>query len=125
MDGNIALVGMTSIFSLEDEIIPLSPISSRLDGASNVLIQSPEICGPLHVVDHFLGMPCFFVHCITFAKRFPAPFDNGYFGVVLDALANGGFADTDRFDKTYCAGSKGNTSAHSSNLFPCIYLHPL
>lgn len=48
-------MGTTSIFTLDDEIIPPEPRDSTLSGASNILIQSSDACGPLHVIDHFLG----------------------------------------------------------------------
>lgn len=50
-----AIVGTTSIFTFDDEIIPPEPYDSTLSGASNILIQSVDACGPLKLVDHFLG----------------------------------------------------------------------
>lgn len=91
IDAGHAIVGTTSIYTLEDEIIPPEPYSSTLAGASDILIQTA--CGPQHLADHFL-----------------APFDSGYFGLALDALAHGGVASVDRFDKSYCSGFKGNKS---------------
>ncbi|KAF7974622.1 hypothetical protein HWV62_11600 [Athelia sp. TMB] len=50
-----AIVGTTSIFTTFDEIIPPEPYDSTLNGASNILIQDNDACGPAKVVDHFLG----------------------------------------------------------------------
>ncbi|THH13855.1 hypothetical protein EW146_g6420 [Bondarzewia mesenterica] len=92
IDGGSALVGTTSIFTAEDEIIPPEPFDSTLTGAANILIQDPSVCGLLHVVDH-LG----------------APYDSGYFGLVLDALQHGGVASPTRFNKAYCSGFLNDT----------------
>ncbi|KZP33120.1 alpha/beta-hydrolase [Athelia psychrophila] len=80
-----AIVGTTSIFTNNDEVIPPEPYDSTLAGASNILIQ--DACGPLKIVDHF-----------------DAPFDSGYFGLALDAITHGGVANASRFDKSYCSG---------------------
>jgi len=96
-DGGKALVGTTSIFTSEDEIIPPEPLDSTLTGASNILIQSVDACSPTHINDHFL-----------------APFDSGYFGLALDALTHGGVASTSRFDKAYCLGFPGNITVDAS-----------
>lgn len=55
IDAGKALVGTTSIFTLEDEIIAPEPQDSTLAGANNIAIQGLDVCGPLHVADHFLG----------------------------------------------------------------------
>lgn len=110
MDGGQALVGTTSLFTAEDEVIPPEPEDSTLTGASNILIQSPDACGPLHVIDHFLGS---YSICLSIESTIDvvvvAPYDSGYFGLVLDALTHGGVASTSRLDKAYCLGFKGNT----------------
>ena len=100
-----AIVGTTSIFTAFDEIIPPEPYDSTLNGASNILIQDSDACGPTKVVDHFLG-------AAETASAFQslslilitAPFDSGYFGIALDALTHGGVANVNRFDHSYCTG---------------------
>jgi hypothetical protein len=52
--GNQALVPTTSIFTREDDVIQDELINptSVLPGADNFALQSPEVCGLLHVADH-------------------------------------------------------------------------
>lgn len=73
----------TSIASAQDELVTPSPEASRLEGASNVVIQ--DLC-PARPVDHFSIVG-----------------DAVAFSVALDALTNDGPARTERFDPATCA----------------------
>ncbi|KEI41569.1 uncharacterized protein L969DRAFT_45754 [Mixia osmundae IAM 14324] len=99
------IVPTTAIATLEDEIVtPQTPPlpASFIPGATNILIQSPDACGPLHVVDH-----------LTIAN------DAAVYNLALDALTHGGHADTSRLNKATCLGF-GNVgfdvSSHVANV---------
>lgn len=73
----------TSIASEQDEVVTPSPEASRLEGASNVVVQ--DLC-PGRPVDHYSIVD-----------------DAVPFAVALDALSHPGPADTARFDPATCA----------------------
>lgn len=84
--GAVALVPTTSVYSYMDEIVlpqlPPRPISF-LEGASNIAVQ--DICGPLHIVEHFFIID-----------------DLASFSIALDALMHGRPANPATVDKSLC-----------------------
>lgn len=75
--------GYTSIATRGDVLITPQPEASRLDGASNVLVQ--DVC-PGRVVDHFAILA-----------------DAAAYALVLDALGHPGGADPSRIPRSACA----------------------
>jgi triacylglycerol lipase len=87
----------TSVFSANDELVQ-PPVSAKLDGAVNVLVQ--DLCPARYV--HHAGL----VH------------DPAVFNLLLDALARPGPADVSRFDAATCHGTwmPGVTEPVTGNL---------
>lgn len=86
--GATALVPTTSIYTLQDEVVPQvgSRPTSSLPGASNIALQ--QICGMGHVADHFLIVG-----------------DLAAYGIALNALLSGGVANPATISRSICSQS--------------------
>ncbi|KAF7983295.1 hypothetical protein HWV62_22959 [Athelia sp. TMB] len=87
--GNTALVPTTSIYTKYDEIIQDEIIhpTSILPGADNYALQDLDVCGPLHLCDHFTMVV-----------------DPAAYGIALLALGAGsGTTPISEFNSLYCS----------------------
>ncbi|KAA1093983.1 hypothetical protein PGT21_005375 [Puccinia graminis f. sp. tritici] len=94
-----ALIPTTIIYTLSDEIVTPQlgySASSRLIGASNIVLQS--ICPLSFDVDH-LGIPG----------------DVGAYGIALDALLNGRPAHPSTVDRSYCTKTAASLGFRLNN----------
>ncbi|EJU03247.1 alpha/beta-hydrolase [Dacryopinax primogenitus] len=97
--GGSALVPTSSIYTLYDDFVfPETPGSavSVLAGASNIMLQSNNICGSGHQANHW-----------------DMVVDTAAYGLALDALTHGGLASANRFQSIYCNEYASN---HNLNL---------
>ncbi|KAF7971361.1 hypothetical protein HWV62_21394 [Athelia sp. TMB] len=93
ISASTALVPTTSVFTNKDLVVPPEPAMSTITGASNILMQSQQACGLGYNVDHL-----------------SAPYDSGVFGLFLNALDNGGAANIETFDQSWCKGFQNTTT---------------
>ncbi|PWN86781.1 alpha/beta-hydrolase [Acaromyces ingoldii] len=66
-------------------ILPVGPETSALNGSAQFPLQSQDVCGPSHAVEHIL-----------------LPFDQAAYAIAEQAFTSSGTADITKFDKSSC-----------------------